>query len=377
MPASASWSNWARTQHCDPVAIERPKSRREVAQAIERAAERGPDRPGGGLRALVQRRACRPTARCSAARPAEPDPRRRRGVGPRARRGRDHARRAQPRAPGARPGAPQPRRHRRADAGRRAGHRDARHRRGAAEPLRAGRGDRSSCSATARTGRSPAATCCAPRASASARWASSRRSRCAACPRSGCAAWTARSRWRTCSTRSTSAPTRHDHFEFWTFPHSPLALTRTNDRTDAPVDTPGPRPPRGCTTSCSTTTRCWGSCSPAARFPRAIPAINRLASRAASRPRARRLVAPHLRQPAARALRRDGVRDPARARRRRRARLPRDPRAPPGLVPDRAALRGRRRRAALARPRRATPRTSPCTCSRGWTARRRSARSRS
>jgi L-gulonolactone oxidase len=32
----------------------------------------------------------------------------------------------------------------------------------------------------------------------------------------------------------------HDHFEFWTFPHSPLALTRTNDRTDAPVSAPGP-----------------------------------------------------------------------------------------------------------------------------------------
>ena len=41
MPASASWSNWARTQHCDPVAIERPKSRREVGEAVERAAEAG------------------------------------------------------------------------------------------------------------------------------------------------------------------------------------------------------------------------------------------------------------------------------------------------------------------------------------------------
>ena len=26
----------------------------------------------------------------------------------------------------------------------------------------------------------------------------------------------------------------HDHFEFWTFPHSPLALTRTLDRTERP-----------------------------------------------------------------------------------------------------------------------------------------------
>jgi FAD-linked oxidoreductase len=73
----------------------------------------------------------------------------------------------------------------------------------------------------------------------------------------------------------------HDHFEFWTFPHSPLALTRTNDRTDAPVRTPGPR-------------RAWvhdialdnyallGLQRIARRFPRTIPAINRLASRAAS-----------------------------------------------------------------------------------------------
>ena len=34
----------------------------------------------------------------------------------------------------------------------------------------------------------------------------------------------------------------HDHFEFWTFPHSPLALTRTNDRTDAPVERAGAAP---------------------------------------------------------------------------------------------------------------------------------------
>ena len=73
----------------------------------------------------------------------------------------------------------------------------------------------------------------------------------------------------------------HDHFEFWTFPHSPLALTRTNDRTDAPVDTPGPR-------------AAWVHdvlldnhallvlMRTARRFPRAIPSINRLASRAAS-----------------------------------------------------------------------------------------------
>ena len=73
----------------------------------------------------------------------------------------------------------------------------------------------------------------------------------------------------------------HEHFEFWTFPHSPLALTRTNDRTDAPVRTPG-------------RARAWvhdvaldnyallGLQRAARRVPRAIPRINRLAARAAS-----------------------------------------------------------------------------------------------
>jgi L-gulono-1,4-lactone dehydrogenase len=72
----------------------------------------------------------------------------------------------------------------------------------------------------------------------------------------------------------------HDHFEFWTFPHSPLALTRTNDRTDAPVSAPGPA-------------RAWLHdvlldnhalellSRTGRRFPRAIPRINRLAAAAA------------------------------------------------------------------------------------------------
>jgi L-gulonolactone oxidase len=72
-----------------------------------------------------------------------------------------------------------------------------------------------------------------------------------------------------------------EHFEFWTFPHSPLALTRTNVRTDAPVRTPG-------------AARAWvhdvaldnyallGLQRAARRFPAAIPRINRLAARAAS-----------------------------------------------------------------------------------------------
>jgi L-gulono-1,4-lactone dehydrogenase len=73
----------------------------------------------------------------------------------------------------------------------------------------------------------------------------------------------------------------HDHFEFWTFPHSPLALTRTNDRTDAPVSAPGPA-------------RAWlhdvlldnhallALCLAGRRFPRAIRRLNRFAAAAAS-----------------------------------------------------------------------------------------------
>jgi L-gulono-1,4-lactone dehydrogenase len=73
----------------------------------------------------------------------------------------------------------------------------------------------------------------------------------------------------------------HDHFEFWTFPHSPLALTRSNDRTDAPVRGPG-------------RARTWlhdivldnhallALMRTARRFPRAIPRINRLAASAAT-----------------------------------------------------------------------------------------------
>jgi L-gulonolactone oxidase len=73
----------------------------------------------------------------------------------------------------------------------------------------------------------------------------------------------------------------HDHFEFWTFPHSPLALTRTNDRTDAPVSTPGPA--RAWLHDVLLDNHALALLSRAGRrFPRAIPRINRLAAAAAS-----------------------------------------------------------------------------------------------
>jgi L-gulonolactone oxidase len=73
----------------------------------------------------------------------------------------------------------------------------------------------------------------------------------------------------------------HDHFEFWTFPHSPLALTRTNDRTDAPVSAPGPA--KAWLHDVLLDNHALELLSRAGRrYPRAIPRINRLAAAAAS-----------------------------------------------------------------------------------------------
>jgi L-gulono-1,4-lactone dehydrogenase len=73
----------------------------------------------------------------------------------------------------------------------------------------------------------------------------------------------------------------HDHFEFWTFPHSPLALTRTNDRTDAPVDAPGPA--GAWLHDVLLDNHALALLSRAGRrFPRAIPRLNRLTAAAAS-----------------------------------------------------------------------------------------------
>ena len=73
-----------------------------------------------------------------------------------------------------------------------------------------------------------------------------------------------------------------DHFEFWTFPHSPLALTRTNTRTDAPRQAPGR--PREWFEDVLMDNHVFALFNRAGRrWPRAIPTLNRTASRAASR----------------------------------------------------------------------------------------------
>jgi FAD-linked oxidoreductase len=74
---------------------------------------------------------------------------------------------------------------------------------------------------------------------------------------------------------------RADHFEFFTFPHSPLALTRTNTRTEA--DRKGPGRARAWFEDILMDNHAFGLLNRAGRrFPRAIPAINRAMSRAAS-----------------------------------------------------------------------------------------------
>jgi FAD-linked oxidoreductase len=73
-----------------------------------------------------------------------------------------------------------------------------------------------------------------------------------------------------------------DHFEFWTFPHSPLALTRTNTRTDAPREAPGRG--REWLEDVLVDNHVFGLFNRVGRrVPRAIPWLNRTAARAASR----------------------------------------------------------------------------------------------
>jgi FAD-linked oxidoreductase len=73
----------------------------------------------------------------------------------------------------------------------------------------------------------------------------------------------------------------HDHFEFWTFPHADVALTRTLDRTDEE-----PRTPNRASAYVSDVlfdNHAFRAVNEVAkRFPRTIPALNRFASKVAS-----------------------------------------------------------------------------------------------
>src|SRR4051812_48265759 len=74
----------------------------------------------------------------------------------------------------------------------------------------------------------------------------------------------------------------NDHFELFTFPHSPLALTRTNNRTDAPASPRRPR--REWLQDVALDNHAFGVVNRVARrAPRTIPALNRFAGRSGSR----------------------------------------------------------------------------------------------
>jgi FAD-linked oxidoreductase len=73
-----------------------------------------------------------------------------------------------------------------------------------------------------------------------------------------------------------------DHFEFWTFPHSPLAVTRLNLRTEDERDAPG-RAAEWLEDVLLENHALELFNRAARRFPRAIPTLNRTASRLASR----------------------------------------------------------------------------------------------
>jgi L-gulonolactone oxidase len=72
----------------------------------------------------------------------------------------------------------------------------------------------------------------------------------------------------------------NDHFEFFAFPHSDTALTRTNNRTDEP---PRPRSrPSAYANDVLLTNHAFGLlCAAGRRFPERIPQINRLVTRLA------------------------------------------------------------------------------------------------
>jgi L-gulonolactone oxidase len=73
----------------------------------------------------------------------------------------------------------------------------------------------------------------------------------------------------------------HDHFEFWTFPHADVALTRTHDRTEAPPKTPGRT--RAYVGDVLMDNHAFRAVNEVARrFPRTIPRLNRFASAVAS-----------------------------------------------------------------------------------------------
>ena len=340
------WVNWSGSVRCTPARIATPRTRAELAQAIVDGP--GPVRVRGAGHSFNAGTMTDGTliSLDALTRVLDADP----ATGPRPRRGRHPPARALARAARARAGDGEPRRHRRPVGRGRDLHRHARHRARSTRSSPA-RSRRSSwCWPTAPRRPSPTATSCAPRGSRWARSASSRRSRCAASRRSACATSTARSRSRTCSPSSSTAPRRS------TTSSSGRSRTRTS-RSRARTRPPTIRRRKRGRVSTYTSDILMDNHAfravneVARRFPRTIPRLNRFASKVASQrervgwshaifasPRLVRFEEMEYAVPREHAV--DGA-----------ARRQGGARAPCGLVPDRAAVRGRRRHVPLARVR--------------------------
>ena len=225
----------------------------------------------------------------------------------------------EPQARRARPRVREPRRHRPPDARRLDLDRHPRHRRALAQHLGPGRGGRAGArrrQLARDLGRLRPRRGWRRRGSGSARSGSSTRSRSAPCPPSRSTASTGRGRSTRPSRASTSSTPANDHFEFYVFPHTQTALCRESRRTDEP---PRPRP-RAAGLRPGGDARELGRRRLRARRP--PPARRRFPGSRGSPPPAsgaRPRSTAAYRVFASRApdqVHRDGVRDPARARRR-------------------------------------------------------------
>ena len=213
-----------------------PDERRRGRRGRRRRPRARADRQGGRRRAQLHRhrrdrgRAARPRRDSTACSHVDAD------AAPR------HARRRHPPVPAARPARPaRPRarehgRHRPADDRRRDLDRHARHRRALRRPRHADRRrdarDRRR-RAAARRARARTPSCCPPCASGSARSASSSRSRCSACRRSCCTPSSSPEPFDEVLDTFEQRAVEADHFEFYWFPHTDTAMTKTNTRLPA------------------------------------------------------------------------------------------------------------------------------------------------
>ncbi len=237
----ARWTNWAGDQACEPASIERPGTLDALQKTVARLGRAGPSRSRLRLRPLVH--GLRPDrGRDDPPRRPHAEARLRPGVGALQGRGGRRAPRPQPHARRRRRRVREPRRHRPPDGRGLDLDRHARDGRAVPERLGAGRGARADrARRLARHDRRVRARSAARRARvASARSGSSTRSRSARFPPTRSTASTRRSRSARCSTSLDELNAGTDHFEFYVFPGTDVALCRESRRTQEP---PAPKHP--------------------------------------------------------------------------------------------------------------------------------------